>query len=101
MQLFKLFWIHLAGSIYHQICGGCGFWECDDVSHVVGAREDQHQTINTWSNSTVRGRAIIERVEEEPKSRAGFFGRHAKCFEDYSLNVPTMDTNRAARHLDA
>src|SRR6185295_9187103 len=43
----------------------------------------------------------LECVEEESETLASFFSRHSECFENKSLHVAAMNTNRSARHLDA
>ena len=49
----------------------------------------------------MRRRAILERVEKEPEPFARFFRRHTQGFEDESLHVAAVNTNRAAGHFDA
>ena len=58
------------GGVYHQIDGFGGFGEGYDFAEAACAGEDHDDAVEAEGDAAVRGRAVLESVEEEAEALA-------------------------------
>ena len=67
----------------------------------VGARHQHREAVEAERDAAVRGRAELERLEQEAELLLRFLGTDAEQLEHRGLHVAAMDTHRAAADLGA
>src|SRR5580698_8957021 len=94
-QLFQLRVAHWRGCVDHQIHGPGGLGEWNHFPQTVGSGQDHHDAVETESNPAMRRRAVLQRLQKESETRAGFIFCHPQRMKDLLLNILPMNTNRA------
>ncbi len=89
------------GGVDHEVDGLGGLGEGDDFAEAGCAGEDHDDAVEAEGDAAVRGRAVLEGVEEEAEAGLGFFVGHAEGAEDLGLDVLAVDTDGAGAELGA
>ena len=72
-QFFQLRIVNIARRIHHQILRRSGFREGDDIADVVGFLQEHHDAFDAGGETSVRRRAVFQRVEEKSETFLGLF----------------------------
>src|SRR5260370_15346254 len=91
-QLIELFFVDAGRRIGHQILGGGGLSEGDDLADGFFTGEEHDDAVDAERDAAVRRRAVSERVEEEAEAAAKLFLAQAEPPEDALLNAPAVDS---------
>ena len=78
-----------------------GFGEGDDVADGFGAGHERDQPVHTEGQAAVRGRAVLQGVEQEAEFGLGVFGRDFECGKHFALHVGAVNADGAAAQLPA
>src|SRR5882672_5975724 len=85
-QFLQLLLAHRSRRIYHQIHRARRLREGNDLSQAVRTRQNHDNPVKAQSNPAVRRRAVLQGLQEKPKTAAGLFLRHAQRTENQALN---------------
>src|ERR1043166_9570275 len=89
------------GSAGEGVEAGGRFGEGDHVAEAGGPGEQHHPAGPAERDAAGRGRAVLERVEQEAELGASLLGGQADHVEDGLLHRGGVDTDRAAADLVA
>ena len=60
LQLFKLFSIDSAWSIYHHISAAIVFWKCNKVTYTFASAKDRTKSVETKCYTTMRRSTVFK-----------------------------------------
>ena len=101
MQFLKLLLVHRAGSLRQQALGALSFGESNHVADGFGTSHQRDDAVQAKGQAAVRGRAVLQCVQQEAEFLLGFFGRDLERVKHFLLHVCAVDTHRTATHLPA
>ena len=96
IKLFKLFRVNFARRVGKQALASLRLRKCDDVPDIVRAREHHNEPVNAQRDSTVRRRAVFQRLQEKAELPLRLLFRDIQKPEDLFLYRHIMDTNASA-----
>src|SRR5215213_1650874 len=100
-SLFALVRSDRRWSIGEWIHATAGLRKGDDVTDGVGSGQQSADAVPSKSDPAVRRRAVVERLQQEAELFLCLVLRQPHYSEHTLLNVPTVDTDRAAADLIA
>src|SRR5581483_4231001 len=99
VQLAQLLVVHAARGVRKQTLSALRFGKRDDVADRLRLAHQRHDPVEAEGNPPMRGRAILQRVEEEAELRTCFIDADVERREHFRLHVLAMDTHRPAADL--
>ena len=101
IQLFHLLIADIPRRIGHHAGGTLGFGKGDHIANGVGAGHQHDQSVQTKRQATVRGRTVLQGIEQEAKLlfRLGLI--NVQDTKNGFLHLSLMNTNTAATQLTA
>ena len=101
VQLPQLLLIDRRGRVRHQVHGGGGLRERDDLADRALVRQQRDDPVEAERDAAVRRRAVLERLEEEPESQLRLLLADVEQREDPALQRRVVNTDAAAADLAA
>ena len=92
VQLAQLLLVDRAGRLREQTLGALGLGESDHVADGLGLGHQRDQAVQTEGQATVRGRAVLQCVQQETELELGFFGCDLQSVKHFLLHVSAVDT---------
>ncbi len=101
MQLFKLLFINLCGTLRHKLAGILHLRESGNIAKIFGAAKYHCQTIKSYSHTTVRRCGILIGVYQKTEFRLYLLIGKTQNFEHLLLKLGIGDSYRAAAKFGA
>src|SRR5690349_22735263 len=101
VELAQLLLVDRRRRVHEQILGALRLRESDDVADRFGARHHGDDAVQAEGDAAVRGRAVLERLQQEPELLLRLLGTDRKGPEHLRLHLLAVDAHRAAADLRA
>src|SRR5882672_9418905 len=101
MQLAQLLLVHRRRSMREQVLGALRLGEGDHVADGFRAGHHGADAVQAEGGSSVRGRALLQRLEQESEVLLGFLRADRKSPEHFGLDLLAVDAHRAPADLRA
>ena len=96
MQVPQLLAVHISRGICHYTVGALGLGEGDHVADGLGTGHQHHQAIQAEGQPGVRGRAVLQGIEQEAEFLLCLLLVDLQDAEHHLLHIALVDTHAAA-----
>ena len=93
IQFVQLFLIEEARCVKHHVASAIVLREGNAVADAIQSGKDAHPTVETISQTSMRGCTILESIHQEAKLLLCLLWRKAQDFEHLSLQLRIVDTD--------
>ena len=100
-EFVKLLLRHGRGCVEHDVAARVVLGEGDAVANAVETGKERYPTIETVSQTAMRGRSKLEGIHEEAELELCLLGGEAQNLENLLLQLGIVDTDAATANLDA